>query len=130
MYIDIGDSDYACEHCNATFWYGERLKGNSHKSYPKYTKCCGRGQVYLKKEVDLPDLFKHLFKNKHFLDNIRAYNQMFSMTSFGADIDDSINNGRGPYVFRISGQIHHWIGTLLPTNPKEPKFSSFTSMIQ
>ncbi|PWA48933.1 helitron helicase-like domain-containing protein [Artemisia annua] len=46
LYIDIGDFDYACHYCNATFWYGERLKGNSHKYYPKYTKCCGGGQLY------------------------------------------------------------------------------------
>ncbi|GKE95262.1 hypothetical protein Tco_1580117 [Tanacetum coccineum] len=37
---------------------------------------------------------------------------MFSMTSLGAQIDDSINNGRGPYVFKISGQLYHWIGSL------------------
>lgn len=40
------------------------------------------------------------------MENIRAYNQMFSMTSFGARVDDSINKGTGPYVFRISGQIY------------------------
>ena len=122
LYIDVGDADYVCQYCNATFWFGEKLKGNCHRSYPKYTKCCGGGQVYLTKETDPPERFKQLLKNKHFLDNIRAYNQMFSMTSFGADIDESINDGRGPYVFRISGELHHWIGTLCPTNPKEPKF--------
>ncbi|GKD39627.1 hypothetical protein Tco_1259834, partial [Tanacetum coccineum] len=31
--------------------------------------------------------------NKHFMENIRAYNQMFAMTSFGAKIDESINIG-------------------------------------
>ncbi|PWA89105.1 helitron helicase-like domain-containing protein [Artemisia annua] len=67
-------------------------------------------------------LLKHLIKDKHFLDNIRAYNQMFSMTLFGAEIDDSVNDGRGPYVFKISGEIHHWIGTICPTNINEPKF--------
>ncbi|GKC80298.1 DNA helicase [Tanacetum coccineum] len=39
---------------------------------------------------------------------------MFAMTSFGAKIDDSVNKGRGPYVFKISGQIYHWIGSLCP----------------
>jgi hypothetical protein len=122
LYIDLGDADYACQYCKATFWYGERLKASAHRYNPCYTKCCAGGQVYLRKEVDPPEYFKQLFKNKHFLDNIRAYNQMFSMVSFGAEIDDSINNGRGPYVFRISGQIHHWIGTLCPTNGKDPRF--------
>nr|GEW10743.1 helitron helicase-like domain-containing protein [Tanacetum cinerariifolium] len=50
--------------------------------------------------------------DRHFLENIKAYNHMFSMTSLGAQIDESINNGRGPYVFKISGQLYHWIGSL------------------
>ncbi|GKF29214.1 hypothetical protein Tco_0095556, partial [Tanacetum coccineum] len=29
-----------------------------------------------------------------------------------AMVDDSVNKGRGPYVFKISGQIYHWIGSL------------------
>ena len=122
LYIDIGDCDYTCQYCNAAFWYGERLKTGSRWQPIKYNKCCGGGQVYLKKELDPPMFFKEIFKDKHFLENIRAYNQMFSMTSFGAQIDDKINDGRGPYVFKISGEIHHWIGTICPTNINEPKF--------
>ena len=56
------------------------------------------------------------------MENIRAYNQMFSMTSFGAQIDDSVNNGRGPYVFKVCGQVCHRLGSMCPTNDKEPKF--------
>ena len=44
------------------------------------------------------------------------------MTSFGATIDDSVNNGRGPYVFKISGQVYHWIGTMCPTGNDDPRF--------
>ncbi|GKA48948.1 DNA helicase [Tanacetum coccineum] len=29
-----------------------------------------------------------------------------------AHVDDLINNGRGPYVFKISGQLDHWIASL------------------
>ncbi|GJR10890.1 hypothetical protein Tco_0793542 [Tanacetum coccineum] len=50
--------------------------------------------------------------DRHFMENIRAYNQMFSMTSLGAHIDESVTIGRGPYVFKISGQLYHWIGSL------------------
>nr|GFA69689.1 helitron helicase-like domain-containing protein [Tanacetum cinerariifolium] len=32
----------------------------------------------------------------------------------GAQIDESINNGREPYVFKNSGQLYHWIGSLCP----------------
>ena len=56
------------------------------------------------------------------MDNIRAYNQMFAMTSLGAKLDDSINTGRGSYVFRVSGQIYHWIGGLCPEGLDDPRF--------
>ncbi|GJU29198.1 DNA helicase [Tanacetum coccineum] len=47
---------------------------------------------------------------------------MFAMTSFGAKVDDSVNRGRGPYVFKISGQIYHWIGSLCPEEGNHPRF--------
>nr|GEW37107.1 DNA helicase [Tanacetum cinerariifolium] len=46
-----------------------------------------------KPNPDPPEYFKNLFENNHFIENIRAYNQMFAMTSFGAKVDDSINRG-------------------------------------
>nr|GEV03167.1 helitron helicase-like domain-containing protein [Tanacetum cinerariifolium] len=56
------------------------------------------------------------------MENIRAYNQMFSMTSFGARVEDSINNGRAPYVFKISGEVYHGIGLLCPNEGDPPRF--------
>ncbi|PWA77789.1 hypothetical protein CTI12_AA218450 [Artemisia annua] len=112
-YIDIGDADWRCHWCGAAFWFGERLK-SSRGSRIRYGRCCGEGKVRLQQERDPPDSIKQLFKDKHFMENIRAYNQMFSMTSFGAEIDDTINNGRGPYVFKVSGEIRHQIGALCP----------------
>ncbi|PWA98740.1 hypothetical protein CTI12_AA015220 [Artemisia annua] len=44
------------------------------------------------------------------------------MTSLGAQVDDSNNRGRGPYVFKVSGQIYHYIGSMCPELNKEPKF--------
>ncbi|GJX47152.1 DNA helicase [Tanacetum coccineum] len=82
VYKDLGDYDQQCYHCGAV----------------------SGGRVYMEPSPDPPDYIKHLLQNSHFLENIRAYNQMFAMTSFGAKIDESINNGRGPYVFKLSGQ--------------------------
>nr|GEV24287.1 DNA helicase [Tanacetum cinerariifolium] len=65
---------------------------------------------------------KELYEDAHFIDNIRAYNQMFNMTSFVANIDKSINNGKRPYVFRISGQLYHWIGSLCPEEGQSLRF--------
>ncbi|GKC45808.1 DNA helicase [Tanacetum coccineum] len=47
---------------------------------------------------------------------------MFSMTSLGARVDESINVGRGPYVFKISGQLYHWLGSLVPHDGDPPRF--------
>ncbi|WVZ69950.1 hypothetical protein U9M48_018663 [Paspalum notatum var. saurae] len=41
----------------------------------------------------------------------------------GANIDHNINKSEGPYVFRIDGQIHHRIGSLLPKPNNLPKYA-------
>ncbi|GJU58778.1 DNA helicase, partial [Tanacetum coccineum] len=71
---------------------------------------------------DPPVLIQQLLRNSHFMEHIRAYNQMFLMTSFGEKIDDLVNKGRGPYVFKIFGQIYHWIGSLFPEEGHHPRF--------
>ena len=40
----------------------------------------------------------------------------------GANIDRTMNDGRGPPVFKICGQIHHRIGSLIPPHGRPPKF--------
>ncbi|GJV76883.1 DNA helicase [Tanacetum coccineum] len=122
FYIDIGDCEYSCQHCGAKFWYGERLQRSSTYQVLNYHKCCLGGKVRLGTEPHPPDYIRLLFKNRRFMENIRAYNQMFSMTSFGARVEDSINNGRAPYVFKISGEVYHWIGSLCPNEGDPPRF--------
>ncbi|GJY51976.1 DNA helicase [Tanacetum coccineum] len=53
------------------------------------------GRIHMQPPREPPEYIKSLFGNKHFMENIRAYNQMFTMTSFGAKIEESINAGRG-----------------------------------
>jgi len=48
---------------------------------------------------------------------------MFAFTSLGAKIDMDINKGPGPYVFKINGQVHHRIGSLLPDEGKSPVYA-------
>ncbi|GKC45331.1 hypothetical protein Tco_1063053, partial [Tanacetum coccineum] len=110
-YVDLGDSTQRCRYCGASFWYGERLKGRSHGQRVEYHLCCSEWMIYMQHPPEPPEYIKQLFQNKHFMENIRAYNQMFAMTSFGAKIDESINAGKGPYVFKVSGQVYHWIGS-------------------
>ena len=120
-YISIGDCTEVCKHCKAFFWYDERIK-KSNRSCPEYHRCCNNGKVALPTAREPPSYIKELFQDRHFMENIRAYNQMFAMTSLGAEIDDSINRGNGPYVFKVSGKIYHWIGSMCPEENKKPKF--------
>ena len=48
---------------------------------------------------------------------------MFACTSFGANIDSSTSDSHGPYVFKISDQIYHLMGSLLPVNNYSLKFA-------
>ncbi|WOH08718.1 hypothetical protein DCAR_0728165 [Daucus carota subsp. sativus] len=51
------------------------------------------------------------------------YNNAFGFTSVGANMDKSINNGRGPFVYRIHGVLYHQIGSLFAEESKKPVFS-------
>ncbi|GJY45173.1 DNA helicase [Tanacetum coccineum] len=121
-YKSIGKCEYSCQYCGALFWYDERLKSIPQNVRPKYNGCCKGGRVVLRTYQIYPEYIKLLLQDRHFMENIRAYNQMFSMTSLGANIDESINIGRGPYVFKISGQLYHWIGSLCPEEGQPPRF--------
>ncbi|XP_070678920.1 uncharacterized protein [Malus domestica] len=48
---------------------------------------------------------------------------MFAFTSLGAKVDHTVNNQSGPYIFKISGQVHHLMGSLLPPDGECPKFA-------
>jgi hypothetical protein len=48
---------------------------------------------------------------------------MFAFTSLGAKIDTGINRAPGPYVFKINGQVHHRIGSLLPDEGRPPVYA-------
>ncbi|KAJ0495305.1 putative helitron helicase-like domain-containing protein [Helianthus annuus] len=121
-YSDCGDCTYICEHCNALFWFNERVLHAAHVRHPRYNQCCKSGAVSLTFPLQPPPVIKQLFRDPQFLENIRAYNNMFSMTSFGANVDDTINDGRGPYIFKISGQVSHWIRSLCPPPNEKPRF--------
>nr|GEX98463.1 helitron helicase-like domain-containing protein [Tanacetum cinerariifolium] len=119
--IDLGNCDQKCHYCGCLFWYAEWLKGAKYEGQPEYHLCCRGGKFYMP-QAPVPPLFiRKLLKNIHFIEHIRAYNQMVAMTSFGAKFDDSVNKGRGPYVFKVSRQICHWIGSLCPEEGYDPR---------
>ncbi|KAF7800995.1 putative PIF1 DNA helicase/replication protein A1-like protein [Senna tora] len=127
-YVDIGLPTYECEHCGAIFWYEERINKSRKSKNPKFSLCCLHGKVQLPKIRDPLKILENLLLNndsrtKQFRRRIITYNNMFSFTSMGGQIDNSANDGKGPYVFRLHGQNMYLIGDLLPKADEIPRFS-------
>ncbi|XP_076944394.1 uncharacterized protein LOC143615019 [Bidens hawaiensis] len=122
QYLGVGDCEHICEYCGALFWFEERVKSSPLCRHPRYNICCRGRAVCLPIPLLPPAALRELFCDSDFMHTVRAYNSMFSMTSFGAEIDEYINYSRGPYVFKVSGQISHWLGSLCPPPNEKPRY--------
>ncbi|XP_027166398.1 uncharacterized protein LOC113766402 [Coffea eugenioides] len=128
---DFGFPSHTCPYCGAILWYEERTIKSQHVASPRFSICCQEGQVQLPLLIEPPQFLKQLLEYngrrqaKHFRENIRAFNMMYAFTSMGGCIDNTINDGRGPYVFRINGQNHHKIGSLIPPDGRLGTFAQF-----
>ncbi|GJZ49308.1 hypothetical protein Tco_0603498 [Tanacetum coccineum] len=136
-YCDSGDATYTCSHCQAKYWYGERTVRRSSKSNPKFSTCCSEGKVQLPFLHDAPQLLQQLMDynggelSKLFRKKIKVFNAMLFPTPIPPPfhvnqekINREINDGHGPYTFRLNGHNHHRIGTLLPTHADgRPRFA-------
>ena len=105
----------------------ERLSKSSNKS-PKFGTCCLEGKVQLPLLEAPPEPLETLLTSNNrsavkFREDIWKYNRAFSFTSIGVDEDCSINKGRGPPVFRISGELHHLSGALTPPQGRQPCYA-------
>jgi hypothetical protein len=126
----LGLPIYQCKYRGAMFWYNECNKKETYRNkQPTYTNCCKNGMIKIPPYKEPPTFLSQLVNNKesaiskHFLQKIRQYNSLFAFTSMGANIIKDMNKGEGPYVFRINGQIHHRIGSLLPENGQSPQYA-------
>lgn len=128
-YYDIGDPVWECEFCGSLMWYQERKDKSRDTTQPKFTLCCGSGNVQLPQLEQPPPILQHLlFDNqsidsKNYQENARVYNAMFSFTSPGISMDTDIGKGRGPPTLRLHGQTCHRIGSMLPLAGQRPKFA-------
>lgn len=128
-YLDHGDQIVICEDCNARLWRAESERGSwKYKKKKNFSLCCSYGKVLLPSFKEPPDSYKAFFNgvdafSKFFLKNIRRYNSMFAFTSMGGKIDFSINKGKAPFIYRISGENYHVLGDMLPPNGEQPVFS-------
>lgn len=126
--FDVGDPIICCEFCGAKMWLAERVGKKGTENDAEFSLCCMKGKVHIPHLRRPPELLYSLLhgdhpKSKHYLDNIRAYNSMFSFTSMGGKIYRTVNDGGGPTNFVLSGQNYHRLGSLMPESDSTPKFA-------
>ena len=81
--------------------------------------CCLQGQIVLPHLQPPPPTLQNLLTGNNaqargFREKIRQYNSAFAFTSVAVNVDRAILNRAGPYCFRIHGELHHLMGSLLP----------------
>lgn len=125
-YMNLGPPSAICQKCKARMWNEERNNKSSRNNQPTFSICCKDGQIKLPEERPPPPFLASLLhggeKSAHFKENIRTYNSIYQFTSLGGKIDRKINNGGGPYCFKLNGQNYHLIGSLKPKEGVSPKF--------
>jgi hypothetical protein len=128
---DHGLPNLQCRHFGAVLWHSERVGGTRGSRDIVYNRCCKNGNISMPPNRPRPEPLASLARFngaascQRFMREIRQYNCLFAFTSMGAQIDRSVNDGRGPPVFKISGQVHHRIGSLVPPDDGPPKFIQF-----
>ncbi|KAK1372495.1 hypothetical protein POM88_028688 [Heracleum sosnowskyi] len=126
--LDIGCADKICCDCGALMWRFEQTGKQQRLNSNKFSLCCGNGKVRLPLLRETPPELKALLERTNkkgvvFHKCSRLYNSAFAFTSVGANLDKDINNGGGPYVYRVHGVVYHQIGSLRPEDSDKAVFS-------
>src|ERR1044072_1518619 len=102
--IDFGQMSEVCKHCGATFWYEERAEKSKKLKSPYFSMCFMKAKIIIPYLLDPPELLLNLLsstdsRSQHFVENIRAYNNIFAFSYIGGKIDDTLNDGGDPPQF-------------------------------
>ena len=102
---------HVCSGCNALHFASEQGSFNETVC----SACCSLGKVNFHPFENFPSILQSLYTeqdrmSRNFRENIRNYISGLAMASMVADIGTP--PGRGPYSFRVHGQVYHAIGRL------------------
>jgi hypothetical protein len=114
----LGPLNVVCRHCGALHWMKEQTVNSSDRN-PKFGTCCNHGKVQLPHLSEPPAELLALFEDqtqwgKEFHKNISSYNAALAFTYLGCKLDPRMEEGGGPYSFRINNELYHLSGTFLP----------------
>ncbi|KAL7076373.1 hypothetical protein ACQ4LE_004482 [Meloidogyne hapla] len=119
----LSDLSVECMHCGALHFAEEKTRGNS------FNDCCHHGKVVDLNipEQDFPEGLRDLFmkldaRHVNFFDNIRHLNSSVSFASMNP-LRHRYPSKRGPYCFRIYGQVYHKLNVALnPELDEDPAY--------
>ena len=125
---DIGRMVHKCSECNAYMFKGETHTGSLSKNEAKFSLCCSKGAIKLPPINELPSKLQELLSgnrkcDQNFRQNIRAYNSSLAFASMCLTGQEYQFRNRGPYCYRINGQVYHAISQLQPNGDRSPSFS-------
>ena len=140
----LGLMDHKCKHCGALHFEGEERAAEKNT----FHSCCNNGKVVLEKKQPFPDKLEILFPHRESEDDlnitilppplqrlglrairdnftrfIRHYNGAIAFASVCADVQAI--KSRGPPVYKVHGQIYHYIGPLRPQSDNTTQTLSF-----
>ncbi|CAM9593321.1 unnamed protein product, partial [Ectocarpus fasciculatus] len=86
-----------CAHCNAHTWREEHIN------------CCSNGKYVAEPLLPLPDYVEQMYTTRHFLENQRRYNGLFSFTAMGAAPSPTWTQPSYPSMLQLHGRSYHRI---------------------
>ncbi len=115
---DVGPMTFICSACNSLMFAKELHRGSV------YSLCCGYGKIKVP-PLSLQKLYtENDEKSKEFRKNIRCYNSALALSSVGVELGTTFKfDNRGPWTYKISGQIYHSLGNIFPNANSTPVFS-------
>jgi PIF1-like helicase/Helitron helicase-like domain at N-terminus/Helicase len=121
----IGEMDAICEFCRAKHFKVEMPKDK------KFSSCCQKGKVHLPELTPLPNYLRDLYVGnnddaKNFREFIRQFNSALAFASMGIPKNRTRANNRssrGPYCFRIQGQVYHLTSPVHPNGNTAPAYA-------
>ncbi len=119
----VGPMTFICSECNALMFEKELHRGSA------YSLCCGYGKVKVSDIKQPPPILQKLYtemdtSSKEFRTKIRCYNSALALSSIGVEPGETFKfDNRGPWTYKISGQVYHSLGNIFPNTNASPVFS-------
>ncbi len=119
----VGSMTYICSACHALMFQKELHRGSV------FSLCCGYGKIKVPDIKPPPPMLQTLLtansaSAKDFRTHIRCYNSALALSSIGVELGETFKfDTKGPWTYKISGQVYHSLGTIFPKINSSPVFS-------